>query len=118
MFVPSEGIYHAALAEDPSLIENGVEEQVLLATPTTLIGLLRAIHYGWKQEQIAASAREIAESARELHKRIARFVEPFRARRPPAGLGGERLQRGGRLLRGARDAATAPHRRGRGRLRA
>ena len=77
MFVPSEGIYHAALAEDPSLIEYGVEEQVLLATPTTLIGLLRAIHYGWKQEQIAASAREIAESARELHKRIARFVEPF-----------------------------------------
>ena len=77
MFVPSEGIYHAALSEDPSLIEYGVEEQVLLATPTTLIGLLRAIHYGWKQEQIAASAREIAESARELHKRIARFVEPF-----------------------------------------
>ena len=77
MFVPSEGIYHAALSEDPSLIEYGVEEQVLLATPTTLIGLLRAIHYGWKQEQIAASAREIAESARELHKRIGRFVEPF-----------------------------------------
>jgi len=77
MFVPSEGIYHAALSEDPSLIEYGVEEQVLLATPTTLIGLLRAVHYGWKQEQIAESAREIAESARELHKRIARFVEPF-----------------------------------------
>ena len=77
MFVPSEGIYHAALSEDPSLIEYGVEQQVLLATPTTLIGLLRAIHYGWKQEQIAASAREIAETARELHKRIARFVEPF-----------------------------------------
>ena len=50
---------------------------MLLATPTTLIGLLRAIHYGWKQEQIAASAREIAETARELHKRIARFVEPL-----------------------------------------
>ena len=77
MFVPSEGIYHAALSEDPSLIEYGVEQQVLLATPTTLIGLLRAIHYGWKQEQIAASAREIAETARELHKRIARFIEPF-----------------------------------------
>jgi DNA recombination protein RmuC len=77
MFVPSEGIYHAALSEDPSLIEYGVEQQVLLATPTTLIGLLRAIHYGWKQEQIAASAREIADTARELHKRIARFIEPF-----------------------------------------
>jgi DNA recombination protein RmuC len=77
MFVPSEGIYHAALSEDPSLIEYGVEQQVLLATPTTLIGLLRAIHYGWKQEQIAASAREIADTARELHKRIARFIEPL-----------------------------------------
>src|SRR5579872_1610341 len=77
MFVPSEGIYHAALSEDPALIEYGVEQQVLLATPTTLIGLLRAIHYGWKQEQIAASAREIADTARELHKRIARFVEPL-----------------------------------------
>jgi DNA recombination protein RmuC len=77
MFVPSDGIYHAALEHDPGLIEYGVAQQVLLATPTTLIGLLRAIHYGWKQEQIAASARELAESARELHKRIARFVEPF-----------------------------------------
>jgi DNA recombination protein RmuC len=77
MFVPSDGIYHAALSEDPSLIEYGVDQQVLLATPTTLIGLLRAVHYGWKQELIAASAREIAETGRELHKRIARFVEPF-----------------------------------------
>ena len=77
MFVPSDGIYHAALSEDPALIEYGVDQQVLLATPTTLIGLLRAVHYGWKQELIAASAREIAETARELHKRIARFVDPL-----------------------------------------
>ena len=77
MFVPSDGIYHAALAQDPGLIEYGVSQQVLLATPTTLIGLLRAVHYGWRQEQIADSAREIAESARELHTRLARFVTPF-----------------------------------------
>jgi DNA recombination protein RmuC len=77
MFVPSDGIYHAALSEDPALIEYGVDQQVLLATPTTLIGLLRAVHYGWKQELIAASAREIADTGRELHRRIARFVEPF-----------------------------------------
>ncbi len=77
MFVPSDGIHQAALAEDPALIEYGVAQQVLMATPTTLIGLLRAVHYGWRQEQIAESAREIAESARELHGRIGRFVEPF-----------------------------------------
>jgi DNA recombination protein RmuC len=77
MFVPSDGIYQAALAADPALIEYGVSQQVLMATPTTLIGLLRAVHYGWRQEQIALSAREIAESARELHRRLGRFVEPL-----------------------------------------
>jgi DNA recombination protein RmuC len=77
MFVPSDGIYQAALAQDPSLIEYGVQQQVLMATPTTLIGLLWAVHYGWRQELIAESAREIAESARELHRRLGRFVEPL-----------------------------------------
>jgi DNA recombination protein RmuC len=77
MFVPSDGIYQAALAQDPGLIEYGVSQQVLMATPTTLIGLLWAVHYGWRQEQIAESAREIAQDARELHSRLARFVTPF-----------------------------------------
>ncbi len=77
MFVPSDGIYQAALAQDPGLIEYGVAQQVLLATPTTLIGLLWAVHYGWRQELIAESAREIAETGRELHRRLGRFLEPF-----------------------------------------
>jgi DNA recombination protein RmuC len=77
MFVPSDGIYQAALAQDPALIEYGVSQQVLMATPTTLIGLLWAVHYGWRQELIAESAREIAESARELHQRLGRFVTPL-----------------------------------------
>jgi DNA recombination protein RmuC len=77
MFVPSDGIYQAALAEDPALIEYGVQQQILMATPTTLIGLLWAVHYGWRQELIAESAREIAASARELHNRLGRFVEPL-----------------------------------------
>jgi DNA recombination protein RmuC len=77
MFVPSDGIYQAALAEDPALIEYSVQQQVLMATPTTLIGLLWAVHYGWRQELIADSAREIAESARELHSRLRRFAEPL-----------------------------------------
>ena len=77
MFVPSDGIYQAALAGDPALIEFGVQQQVLLATPTTLIGLLWAAHHGWREERIAESARDIAESARELHRRLGRFVEPL-----------------------------------------
>jgi DNA recombination protein RmuC len=77
MFVPSDGIYQAALAEDPALIEYGVHQQVLMATPTTLIALLRAVHYGWRQEQIADSARKIAETGRELHRRLAIFVDPL-----------------------------------------
>jgi DNA recombination protein RmuC len=75
MFVPSDGIYQAALAQDPSLIDYGVQQQVLLATPTTLIGLLRAVHYGWRQEQVAQSARELAHCGRELHHRLGRFVD-------------------------------------------
>lgn len=75
MFVPSDGIYQAALAQDPALIEYGVQQHVLMATPTTLIGLLRAVHYGWSQEQIAESAREIAAAARELHRRLGPFAE-------------------------------------------
>ncbi len=77
MFVPSDGNYLAALASDPTLIEYGVNQGVLIATPTTLIGLLRAIDYGWRQERIAESAWKIAETGRELHKRLATFVEPL-----------------------------------------
>src|SRR5205807_3401143 len=77
MFVPSDGIYQAALAEEPALIEHGVSQRILMATPTTLIGLLWAVHHGWRQELIAQSAREIADSARELHRRLGRFVEPL-----------------------------------------
>ncbi len=77
MFVPSDGIYQAAVAHDPALIEYSVSQQVLMATPTTLIGLLWAVHYGWRQELIAESARDIAQSARELHQRLGRFVAPL-----------------------------------------
>jgi DNA recombination protein RmuC len=77
MFVPSDGIYQAALSADPALIEYGVQQQILIATPTTLIGLLWAAHHGWREERIAESARDIAESARELHRRLGRFVEPL-----------------------------------------
>ena len=77
LFIPNEGVYHAALEADPSLLEHGAAKGVLIATPASLIALLHATHYGWRQEKIAESAREIAAAGRELHKRIATFLEPY-----------------------------------------
>lgn len=78
MFVPSEGIYQAALSANPELLEFGLSENVLIATPTTLIALLKAIHYGWRQEQIARSAEDIARIGKEIHKRVITFSEHLR----------------------------------------
>jgi DNA recombination protein RmuC len=77
MFIPNEGVYCAALEAEPTLLEHGAAKGVLIATPTTLIALLHATYYGWRQEKIAESAREIAAAGRELHKRVATFLEPY-----------------------------------------
>jgi DNA recombination protein RmuC len=71
MFLPDETFLRAAVEQDPSLVELAVSNNVIPASPTNLIGLLRAVHYGWQQETIAESAREVSELGRELYKRLA-----------------------------------------------
>lgn len=89
LFLPGEPFFSAALEHDPGLIEFGADRRVILATPTTLIALLRAVYHGWRQERLARNAKEISDLGRELFKRLSDM--------------GTHIERLGRNLAGAVD---------------
>ncbi len=74
LFLPGESFYSAALEHDATLLEDGLARRVLVATPINLIALLRAIAYGWRQQQMEENAKRISELGRELYDRLETFV--------------------------------------------
>jgi DNA recombination protein RmuC len=94
-FIPNEPALHAAFAADPELFDYALQRNVLLVSPTSLIGLLRTMELGWRQERMVAQAAEIAEAAGTLHTRFAKFLGDF-----------DKIGRGLRTATGAYDTAV------------
>ena len=107
LFLPGEPFFSAALQYDPSLVEYAVSERVMLTSPTSLITLLRAVHYGWQQERIAEEAQRISALGRELYERLATLGKHFEKVGGAPRQGRRRLQRGGRLAGDARPRERA-----------
>jgi DNA recombination protein RmuC len=94
-FIPNEPALHAAFAADPELFDYALERNVLLVSPTSLIGLLRTMELGWRQERMVAEAAEIADAAKTLHARFGKFLGDF-----------EKVGKGLRTATGAYDTAV------------
>jgi len=77
LFLPGEHFFSAALEADPELIEVGVQQNVIIATPTTLISLLRAVSYGWQQDRLTENVRHVGKIGQELYKRVSDMTEHF-----------------------------------------
>lgn len=84
LFIPNDGCLAVAFERDPSLLEDALRQRVLLATPVTLLALLKAVAFGWQQHEVAEHAREIAEHGRQLYARLGDFLDRL-------GLVGRRL---------------------------
>jgi DNA recombination protein RmuC len=75
LFLPAEAFFSAALQADPSLIEVGADQNIIIATPTTLIAILRAVAHGWKQDSLSKSSKEIARLGQEFYERVGTLCE-------------------------------------------
>jgi len=78
LFIPAESFWSAALEADRTLMEDGIEKKVIVATPATFVALLKAIAYGWRQEQAARNAREIIDLGKDLYERIGVLTRHFK----------------------------------------
>jgi DNA recombination protein RmuC len=75
LFLPGDSFLAAALEADPSIMDRAIDRKVLLATPMTLVALLKAAAYGWRQDAVSRSAEEVSALGRQLYDRIATFAE-------------------------------------------
>ncbi|HEY8191492.1 MAG TPA: DNA recombination protein RmuC, partial [Alphaproteobacteria bacterium] len=73
MYLPSEGLFSMAVSADPTLLQDAADKKIILASPTTMMGLLRVAYYGWQQNSVAEEAKEIAELGADLYGRVAKF---------------------------------------------